>query len=348
MGERPSTGGRIKQHESDRARSKAWRDNRRRQREQAGSAPMELAGRPELAVAGLAAAAEAVRLAFGQGQEQMARQVEQVMVALELLTDPDAIDEALTLARAEASQQVARAEAAAAQARQGASQARQEAAEAEEAADAAVRELELADERAQQLESALAEQTAEVERLRQELEQQRAAHHAELQAVRDEAAQAQESAVTAARQELSDVLTSERAAHQRAAADATARVDELTTSLAQAGRELEGERARVVAAGESVERERAEHAAALARAEESATQRQESAVAAAREVLQERLNARSELLQVEKERAVELRQEQERLRRELDRALDRLDRVGVPEPEETKAASPSRRGRGDS
>jgi len=270
----------------------------------------------------------------------MTRQTEQVELALELLTDPAAIDEALATARAEAGRQVAEAHAQIAEARQDASRARREAEragaegeEAAEAADAAARELELAESRAIDADAARGEAMAETQRVMEAAEQERVTHSETLVQVERDAAARLAAEVLAVRAELQEQLTAARAQHDEELMVVRGELADAQSVIAATQRALDAEKARREAAREAAEQARVEHADALQRTEEQATARLEAAVTAAREVLQARLDSADERLAGERDRVMSLREDLAETRRERNAWREAAGRVGATSAE---------------
>jgi len=133
IGEAPATGGRTKLYSDDAERARAWRA-RQKERQPSGSSPVTS---PQLAAASLTVSLERLGDLVRSHHEAVAAEVARVEEAIDVLSDPEAVAEALESARAEAARQVAEAEERAARERQARSAAEAAEREATQAANGA-------------------------------------------------------------------------------------------------------------------------------------------------------------------------------------------------------------------
>jgi hypothetical protein len=203
VGERPSTGGRVRQFNSDAERARAWREAQKQRRMEAPGAAVP----PGLAEATLSSVLERLSEVFAANHVNTGHLVVQVEEAIAALADPEAVAEEMETVRAETARQVAEAQERLARAQQAKAGAEHAARDAENAANAAWEQAEalsvqleqersarrLADEAAVQardaFEGARLEYTAvvgELERAHaQALDELAAVHGIELEAQRD-------------------------------------------------------------------------------------------------------------------------------------------------------------------
>jgi chromosome segregation ATPase len=246
VGERPATGGRLRQYESDAERARAWRERHRGERAEVGEAVPLM-----LAEASLGVVVENLRGLTTGHQEAIADLVRRVEEAIDALSDPQAIADELDAMREESRRIASEAEAqvgAANRAQRAAASAAQEAERAAEDAENAARsawerlealELELA--AARESESAA---MAEVERVRSEadvmLGKQLADHERALADVRAEHAQAVAEMVRERETELAAVA----ADHEAMIGTVRSECDSAVRAALGRGEEAELERAR--------------------------------------------------------------------------------------------------------
>ncbi len=172
IGEAPATGGRTKVYSDDAERARAWRA-RQKERQPSGSSPVTS---PQLAAASLTVSLERLGDLVRSHHEAVAAEVARVEEAIGVLSDPEAVAEALESARAEAARQVAEAEERAARERQARSAAEAAEREATQAANGAW-------ERAEALEAELGSARDEAGSLRGALDAATRQHAGEVEAL---------------------------------------------------------------------------------------------------------------------------------------------------------------------
>ena len=324
VGDRPTTGGRVKQYADGAERARAWRERQRARR--AETAQDTPAPSPALAEASLSLSLDRLRELVAGHQAAIAGEVARVEDAIAALADPEAVAEELATARAETARQVAQAEEAVAKSNQAravaesaARQAAGEKAEAEEAANGAWERVEV-------LEAEVAQLRADLAAAATDAQQVTRAHTEALDALRAE----HDTEVERLRAELAATLDEARAAQARAEGVAGELRAALDATRAAHAEDLDRLRAEHTAALDAVRRETTErlgatHAAELesvraraeidlARAEAKAQGAAELAEARSAEVT--RLLAQVEDLRADAGRA---RDETRRLQAQLDR-----------------------------
>jgi len=95
IGEAPATGGRTKLYSDDAERARAWRA-RQKERQPSGSSPVTS---PQLAAASLTVSLERLGDLVHSHHEAVAAEVARVEEAIDVLSDPEAVAEALESAR---------------------------------------------------------------------------------------------------------------------------------------------------------------------------------------------------------------------------------------------------------
>ncbi len=177
--------GRPRQHPDSAARTRAWRERRR---PEAASPALEAPVGPEMAQATLSMTLDQLRqVATGD----LATLVERIEGAVQSLTDPAQVEEAMAQARTEAARQIAAVEAQMAEARAVARRAEDRMVEAEEVAEALSVQVEELEGEKEALTTRLSQAEAGIETMRREAVEAgrrlRAEHEAELDRVRGEA-----------------------------------------------------------------------------------------------------------------------------------------------------------------
>ena len=108
VGQRPSTGGWVKQYPDAAERARAWRARRKaRQGEAASEAPPTT---PALAEASLAVTLDRLKELLSAHQSAVESEVARVEDAIAALSDPEAVADELATARAETARQLAEAQ----------------------------------------------------------------------------------------------------------------------------------------------------------------------------------------------------------------------------------------------
>lgn len=327
VGQVPATGGRVKKYADGAERAKAWRA-RQAERRAVDTAPTASSptGRPELAVASLAAVLPLLKEATAQQTAAFSALAGRIEAAVELLSDPAAIDERLELARAESAKLVAEAQDQAAAAKADASRARSAEQALRVERDEATESAAQAWERVTELET----RTTEAEEVASRLRADHATHLAEVNNQHAVELDAQAALLRKTEEDYDTALAAERAASARA----EDRADVLNTKL------MEEQQARIDDAHKydrqreaitaELSRARIDHAAALERTRSEGEQRQAIAVAQVKEACETRLADRDERLDDLRSQLTDLRTERDRAHAELAAALaresrDRLD-----------------------
>lgn len=311
VGQIPATGGRVRKYADGAERARAWRA-RQAELRTAGSANLSEESStatgtgPELAVASLAAVLPQLKATTAKQLSEFSALAARIESAVELLSDPDAIDERLELARAESARLVAEAQDQTAAAKAEASRARaaEQAVRAER--DEATESAAQAWERVGELETAATQAAAAAE-------QARTAHTAELDTVAQQLRQVSE--------DYEAALAAERVASSQAkdrAADAHEKF--LTEQAARLADAHHHERQRDADAQE-LSRLQAEHTAALERARVTAAQHEETAVAQVREFYEARLVDRDERIEDLRSQLVDTRAARDRVQADLTSVL---------------------------
>ena len=320
VGQVPATGGRVKRYADGAERAKAWR-TRQAERRAVDTAPTTPSptGRPELAVASLAAILPQLKEATAQQTAALSALAGRIEAAVELLSDPAAIDEHLELARAESAKLVAEAQDQAAAAKADASRARS----AEQALrierDEATESAAQAWERVTELETQATEAQEAATRLR-------ADHATHLAEVRNQHAielDAQAALLRKTEEDYDTALAAERAASARAEDQAevanTKLIEEQQARIDDA-HQYDRQREAITA---ELSQARIDHATALERTRAEGEQRQAAALAQVKEACETRLADRDERLNDLRAQMADLRTERDRAYTELAAALAR-------------------------
>jgi hypothetical protein len=133
VGERPATGGRVRQFNSDAERARAWRERQRERRQETPGTAVP----PALAEATLVSVLERLVELYSAHQATAGDLTARVEEAIAALADPEAVAEEMETVRAETARQVAESQERLARAQQAKAAAENAAREAENAANAA-------------------------------------------------------------------------------------------------------------------------------------------------------------------------------------------------------------------
>ena len=321
VGQSPATGGRVRRYADGAERARAWRARQAERRvgseTPAGSgAPT---GGPELAVASLAAVLPQLKETTAQQMAAFSAVAARIEAAVDLLSDPEAIDERLELARAESARMVAEAQDQAAAAKADASRARS----AEQALRA---ERDEATESAAQAWERVGELETAATQAEEEAAQARTTHAAQVETMRAEHAAELDTRALQLRQATDDyeaALSAERAASARAE-DRAAEAHEgfLAEQAARLADAQQHERQRDAAAQE-LSHLRAEHTAALDRVRSEAAHHEATAVAQVKESYEARLVDRDERIDDLRSQLADARADRDRVHADLAAALTR-------------------------
>ena len=322
VGQIPATGGRVRRYADGAERARAWRARQAERRatgiEPAGGSASP-AGGPELAVASLAAVLPQLKETTTQQLSAFSALAARIEAAVELLSDPEAIDERLELARAESARLVAEAQDQAAAAKVEASRARSAEQALRVERDEATESAAQAWERVGELETATAQAEEEAARVRAEFD-------AQLHTMRTEHAAELDTRAQQLRQTTDDyeaALAGERAASARAQdREEEAHGKFVAEQAARLADAQQHERQRD-AASQELSHLRTEHTAALERARTDAADHEATALAQVKESYEARLVDRDERIDDLRSQLADVRADRDRVHADLASALTR-------------------------
>ena len=246
VGQSPAGGGHVKVHESNAARARAWREKQRELKQQpAAPAVHVIPDSPEAATRSLAVVARDLRASLAAFEGLSGRMTD----ALDVLADPEAIDEQLELVRTDADRRVAEAAESTAAARAETTRARTAEADLRQELDQASGEAADALDRVAELGNLLDEAQSKAERTAQEHTQTLASAVTQH---RDELAAEQ----TRHRTELTELAKTHQTEIDTMRADAERKLAAVEADKAAQQGQLRGELDQAAAANRSLESQR--------------------------------------------------------------------------------------------